>query len=105
MRVWVSSIVGVLSIVGVMIAFSVYTKFFMNGNQVNRLERQTFISHGSNTFEVTILNGGGPVKVYKAVSKITSEEIQGYYFFWAEVKGKRVYVQSPIASTLIEELP
>jgi hypothetical protein len=81
----------------------IYTAFFMNGNKVNRLERQAFISHGNDKFEVTILNTGGTPKVYQAVTKLTSEEVQGYYFFWAIVNGKRVYIQSPIGLTLIEE--
>ena len=81
----------------------VYTSFFMNGNTVNRLERQAFIAHGSDKFEVTILNGAGISKVYQAVTKLTSVPENGYYYFWATVNGKRVYIQSPIGLTLIEE--
>ena len=81
----------------------VYTSFFMNGDTVNQLERKAFISHGSDKYEVTILNGNGVLKVYQTVSKVTSETEKGYYFFWAMVNGKKTYVQSPIAVTLIEE--
>jgi hypothetical protein len=35
--------------------------------------------------------------------KVTSEPQKGYYFFWAQVDGKNVYVQTPIASSYIEE--
>ncbi len=62
-----------------------------------------FISRGSDNFEVTILNGAGLTKVYQVTSKVTSDYTKGYYYFWASVNGKRVYVQSPIAITLIEE--
>lgn len=81
----------------------VYTSFFMNGDTVNQLERKAFISHGSDKYEVTILNGNGVLKVYQTVSKVTSETEKGYYYFWATVNGKRVYIQSPIGLTLIEE--
>lgn len=35
--------------------------------------------------------------------KVTSEPQKGYYFFWVEVDGKNVYVQTPIERTYIEE--
>ena len=75
----------------------------MNSDTVNQLERKAFIAHGSDKYEVTILNGNGVLKVYQTVSKVTSETEKGYYFFWAMVNGKKTYVQSPIAVTLIEE--
>jgi hypothetical protein len=36
--------------------------------------------------------------------KVTSEAEKGYYYFWAKVDGKNVYVQTPIARTYIEEI-
>jgi hypothetical protein len=36
--------------------------------------------------------------------KVTSEADKGYYYFWAEVDGKNLYVQTPIARTYIEEI-
>jgi hypothetical protein len=36
--------------------------------------------------------------------KVTSEADKGYYYFWAKVDGKNVYVQTPIARTYIEEM-
>ncbi len=35
--------------------------------------------------------------------KVTAEPAKGYYYFWAEIEGKRRYVQTPIARTYIEE--
>lgn len=35
--------------------------------------------------------------------KVTSEAEKGYYFFWADVNGKKLYVQTPIERTYIEE--
>lgn len=36
--------------------------------------------------------------------KVTTEPAKGYYYFWATVNGKKVYVQTPIARTYIEEV-
>lgn len=36
--------------------------------------------------------------------KVTTESVKGYYYFWADVNGKSVYVQTPIGRTYIEEI-
>ncbi len=36
--------------------------------------------------------------------KVTTEPEKGYYYFWADVNGKRQYVQTPISSSYIEEV-
>jgi len=36
--------------------------------------------------------------------KVTTEPAKGYYYFWATVNGKKVYVQTPIGRTYIEEV-
>lgn len=38
-------------------------------------------------------------------AKVTSDPDRGYYYFWATVDGKKLYVQTPIARTYIEEIP
>lgn len=38
-------------------------------------------------------------------SKVTSDPDKGYYYFWALENGEKVYVQTPIARTYIEEIP
>jgi hypothetical protein len=38
-------------------------------------------------------------------SKVTSEPAKGYYYFWAVENGKKIYVQTPIERTYIEEIP
>lgn len=94
----VGIVVGTIVLLG-----SMYIMFFVKGDSVNRLEREMFISRGLEEFNVFVLNSGTQPKYYHAVSKVTSEVEKGYYFFWAEVNGKKVYVQSPIALTLIEQ--
>ncbi len=36
--------------------------------------------------------------------KVTTEPAKGYYYFWATVNGKKVYVQTPIGRSYIEEI-
>jgi len=37
--------------------------------------------------------------------KVTSDPQKGYYYFWAEIDGKKAYVQTPIERTYLEEMP
>lgn len=57
-------------------------------------------------FKVTFDSGGSHVKQWTVLDgKITAVAEKGYYFFWAQnEKGKKTYVQSPIARTYIEEI-
>lgn len=38
-------------------------------------------------------------------AKVTAEPAKGYYYFWAVENGQKIYVQTPIERTYIEELP
>jgi len=96
---WIPILIVILFLFGTF----VYFQFFVKGDNINRLEREVFISRGVDDFNVYVLNVGTQPKYYHAVTKVTSEVDKGYYFFWAEVNGKKVYVQSPIALTLIEQ--
>jgi len=71
-------------------------------------EQQNKLSH----LGVTWLEGnyhvsyadGSHVKTWTVKNgKVTAEPAKGYYYFWAEIEGKRRYVQTPIARTYIEE--
>lgn len=37
--------------------------------------------------------------------KVTSDPNKGYYYFWAIIDGEKVYVQTPIIRSYIEEIP
>jgi major membrane immunogen (membrane-anchored lipoprotein) len=37
--------------------------------------------------------------------KVTTEPDKGYYYFWARQNGKKIYVQTPIDRSYIEEMP
>lgn len=48
---------------------------------------------------------GEHVKTWQILDgKVTSEAGKGYYYFWARQNGKKIYVQTPIARTYIEEI-
>lgn len=48
---------------------------------------------------------GEHVKSWDVIDgKVTTEPDKGYYYFWARVNGKKVYVQTPIGRTYIEEI-
>ncbi|MDH5359980.1 MAG: hypothetical protein OEX03_05410 [Gammaproteobacteria bacterium] len=36
--------------------------------------------------------------------KVTSEPDKGYYYFWATENGRKIYVQTPILRSYIEEI-
>ena len=80
--------------------------FFLAGcseEQQNKLSRlgvtwlegdyQVTFSEGSNQKSWVVKNG-----------KVTAEPGKGYYYFWAEVNGKKRYVQTPIIRTYIEQI-
>lgn len=49
---------------------------------------------------------GNHLKSWEVIDgKVTSEPAKGYYYFWSRQNGKKIYVQTPIARTYIEELP
>lgn len=48
---------------------------------------------------------GSHVRIWEVRGgKVTTEPDKGYYYFWAKVDGKNVYVQTPIVRTYIEEI-
>jgi hypothetical protein len=72
-------------------------------------EQQNRISHLGVTwmegdYQITYAEGGHVKSWVVKGGKITSEPEKGYYFFWALKNGKKVYVQTPIARTYIEEV-
>jgi hypothetical protein len=49
---------------------------------------------------------GSHVKSWEVRSgKVTAEPEKGYYYFWAVEQGKKIYVQTPIGRSYIEEIP
>lgn len=55
-------------------------------------------------YRITYADGSHVKSWVVKQGKVTSEPDKGYYFFWTNVDGKNLYVQTPIARTYIEEL-
>jgi hypothetical protein len=53
-------------------------------------------------YRVTYADGSHVKSWVVEDGKVTSEPQKGYYYFWANVGGKKVYVQTPIGRTYIE---
>ena len=72
--------------------------------QQNKLSRLG-VSWLEGNYRVTFAEGSH-LKSWDVIDgKVTSEPGKGYYYFWSKQNGKKLYVQTPIARSYIEELP
>lgn len=55
-------------------------------------------------YKVTYADGNHVKSWIVRDGKVTSEPAKGYYYFWVTSKGKKHYVQTPVARTYIEEI-
>ena len=55
-------------------------------------------------YKVTYADGSHVKSWVVRDGKVTTEPEKGYYYFWADVNGKSMYVQTPIIRTYIEEI-
>lgn len=55
-------------------------------------------------YKVTFAEGSHLKSWIVKDGKVTTEPAKGYYYFWAQVEGKKIYVQTPILRTYIEEI-
>jgi hypothetical protein len=69
----------------------------------NRLSRMG-VTWLEGDYRVTFAAGSHLLSWEVRSGKVTSEPDKGYYYFWATVDGKKVYVQTPIARSYIEEI-
>lgn len=75
-----------------------------SGDQQNKISR-VGVSWLDGDYRVTYAFGEH-VKSWEVIDgKVTSDSQKGYYYFWAKVDGKAVYVQTPIGHTYVEENP
>jgi hypothetical protein len=72
--------------------------------QQNRISRMG-VAWLEGNYRVTYAEGSHVKSWEVRDGKVTSEPGKGYYFFWIEAGGKKLYVQSPIDRTYIEEIP
>lgn len=92
-----------LKIGGVLVILLVVALFALPEEWANRISR-TGVTFMEGNYRVTYAVDGH-VRQWTVRGKVTSEPEKGYYYFWEEVNGERLYRQSPIARTYIEELP
>lgn len=55
-------------------------------------------------YKVTFTEGAHQKSWVVKNGKVTAEPAKGYYYFWANINGKKRYVQTPIARTYIEQV-
>ncbi len=73
------------------------------GDSQNKLQRMG-VQFLDGNYKVTFAEGSH-TRVWQVINgKVTSVPEKGYYFFWANQNGQKIYVQSPISRTYIEEL-
>lgn len=70
-------------------------------NQLSRLG----VTWLEGNYRVTYAEGNHVKSWIVRDAKVTSEPQKGYYYFWAVIDGKKMYVQTPIQRTYIEEIP
>ncbi|QEP42319.1 hypothetical protein D5085_03710 [Ectothiorhodospiraceae bacterium BW-2] len=72
--------------------------------QQNRIGRAA-VTWLEGDYRVTYADGEHSKSWIVRSGKVTSEPEKGYYYFWSRDNGgKKVYVQTPIGRTYIEEL-
>ncbi len=73
-------------------------------DQQNKISR-VGVSWLDGDYRVTYADGQQMKSWEVRDGKVTSDSQKGYYYFWAEIDGKKAYVQTPIERTYIEEMP
>lgn len=71
--------------------------------QQNRLSRKA-VSWLEGNYRVTYAEGDHVKSWVVQNGKVTSDPEKGYYYFWAQIDGKKRYVQTPVERTYIEEM-
>lgn len=95
--VFARQIYRILSIAAVTVLMSACSE-----EQQNKLSRLG-VTWLEGDYRITYADGNHVKTWTVKQGKVTSEPEKGYYFFWADVNGRNLYVQTPIARTYIEE--
>ncbi|MCB1763603.1 MAG: hypothetical protein KDI27_10775 [Gammaproteobacteria bacterium] len=72
--------------------------------QQNRISR-IGVTWLEGDYRVTYADGSHVKSWEVRDGKVTSEPEKGYYYFWTRQNGKKLYVQTPIGRSYIEEIP
>jgi len=90
----------VLAFITIMMALSLMSCSEEQQNKLSRLG----VTWLEGNYRVTYADGSHVKSWVVDDGKVTSEPDKGYYYFWADVNGKKVYVQTPIGRSYIEEM-
>ena len=91
---------GLLLAVAGLLALSLLSCSQEQQNKLSRLG----VTWLEGNYRVTYADGSHVKSWVVEDGKVTSEPQKGYYYFWAKVDGKKVYVQTPIGRSYIEEI-
>ena len=77
--------------------------FILPEDQQNKISRSA-VSYLDGNYKVTYAVSDH-IKTWTVIDgKVTSEHSKGYYYFWAKNEsGKKVYIQTPVERTYIEQ--
>lgn len=93
-----------VKIIGLALSFSLLTLLSAcSEEQQNKLSRLG-VTWLEGDYKITYADGTHVKEWTVRDGKVTSESAKGYYYFWADIDGKKSYVQTPIARTYIEEI-
>lgn len=87
----------------ILCVFSLFFLVSCTEEQQNKISRLG-VTWLEGDYRVTFANGGHVRSWEVRGSKVTSEPAKGYYYFWVKQGGERLYVQTPITRTYIEEI-
>ena len=90
----------VLAVITIVMALSLMSCSEEQQNKLSRLG----VTWLEGNYRVTYADGSHVKSWVVEDGKVTSEPDKGYYYFWADVNGKKVYVQTPIGRSYIEEM-
>lgn len=95
MKITTRATFGILALSGLLLSAC-------SQEQQNKISR-TGVTWLEGNYQVTYADGSHVKTWFVKDGKVTSEAEKGYYYFWATVNDKKVYVQTPIARSYIEE--
>ncbi len=74
-----------------------------SGDWWNTIERKK-VEYLDGNYDVTFASEGH-IKTWHVLNdKVTTVADKGYYYFWANNKGKKIYVQTPVRMSYVEEI-
>jgi len=90
-------------ILGILVVGSLLALVACSEEQQNKIGRLG-VTWLEGDYKVTYAEGNHIKSWMVKDGKVTTEPSKGYYYFWATVNNEKIYVQTPIVRTYIEEV-